>query len=105
MGETQAYGWLDLRLRLEVAGTAVLIERAVLDPRERPVDVLGSQGNFPCAGSLFLFGYPFSAGGGSCSADVWLGADSSNGLTVVRGLAQASMPIRDAFHSILSNLG
>ena len=104
MGETHVYGRLDLRLRLEVAGNVTLIERAILDPVEHPVDVLGSQGRFACAGSLVLFGYSLTANLGCCSADVWLGADTRDGLTVVRGLAHAAVPLRDAFLSILRNL-
>ncbi len=104
MGETHLYGRLDLRLRLNVAGKARLIERAVLDPVERPVDLLGSQGRFGCAGSLVLFGYALTADFGCSSADVWLGADSRDGLTVVRGLARAATPLREAFLSILRNI-
>jgi urease accessory protein len=103
MGEAHVYGRLDLRLRLEVAGRVALIERAVLDPVEHHIDTLGSQGRFPYAGSLVLFGYSLSADIGCCSADVWLGMDSRDGLTVVRGLARATVPLRDAFLSILRN--
>jgi len=104
MGETYVYSRLDLRLRLEVAGQVTLIERAILDPVERPVDRIGGHGLFPYAGSLVLFGYALSADLGRCSAEVWLGADSRDGLTVVRGLARAAGPLRDAFLSILRNL-
>jgi urease accessory protein len=104
MGETHVYGRLDLRLRLDVAGKVRLVERAVLDPIEYPVDLLGSQGSFACAGSLVLFGYSLPDDLGCSSAEVWLGADSRDGLTVVRGLAHAATPLRDAFLSILRNL-
>jgi urease accessory protein len=104
MGETHVYGRLDLRLRLEVAGKVRVIERAILDPVEHPAGRIGGQGHFPCAGSLVLFGYSSSADLGCVSADVWLGADTRDGLTVVRGLAHAAMPIRDAFLLILRNL-
>jgi urease accessory protein len=104
MGENHVYSRLDLRLRLEVAGKVTLIERAILDPAEHPANRLGAQGRFPCAGSLVLFGYALTADLGCFSADVWLGADTRDGLTVVRGLAHAAMPLRDAFFSILRNL-
>jgi urease accessory protein UreH len=104
MGETHMYSRLDLRLRLDVAGRVTLIERAVLDSVEHPVDRIGGQGHFPCAGSLVLFGYSLTADLGCYSADVWLGADSRDGLTVVRGLAHAAMPLRDAFLSLMRNL-
>jgi glycerol-3-phosphate dehydrogenase len=41
---------------------------------------------------------------GCRSADVWLGADGRDGLTVVRGLARAAAPLREVFLSILHNL-
>jgi urease accessory protein len=104
MGETHLYRRLDLRLHLEVAGRTALIERAVLDPVERPVDVLGSLGHFTCAGSLLLFGYSLTANFSCSSTNVWLGADSRDELTIVRGLAHAATPLRNAFLSILHNL-
>jgi len=104
MGESNVYSRLDLRLRLDVGGKVALIERAIFDPLERPLDLVGSQGGFSCAGSLVLFGYALPADLGCCSAEVWLGADHRDGLTVVRGLAHAAVPLRDAFLSILRNL-
>lgn len=104
MGESHAYTRLDLRFKVEVGGRAVLVERAVLDPVERPVDLVGSHARFACAGSLILFGYSWETSLGCCSADVWLGADSREGLTIVRGLAHAAQPLRDVFLSLLRNL-
>ena len=52
MGERDLYKQLDLRLRIETAGTPVLIERALLDPEARPLPTAGSRGRFTCFGSL-----------------------------------------------------
>ncbi|MGH2615676.1 MAG: urease accessory protein UreD, partial [Thermomicrobiales bacterium] len=104
MGESDAYARLDLRLRIEVGGTPVLIERAVLDPNARPRPFRGGQEQFRCSGSLILVGYELPPDVENCQDDVWLGADSGPRIAVVRGASRAAEPLRVALMSVLYRL-
>lgn len=104
MGELFAYGRLDVRFRIDVEGKASLIERAVLDPRERPPGVTGIQGAFPCVGTLVLVGYPCPTDLERFGKDVWLGAGGGPELVIVRGLAHAADPLRDALLTLLTEV-
>jgi urease accessory protein len=104
MGERDAYQRLDLHLRIDVAGKPVFIERSILDPRERPLSLIGSHGDFACSGLLVAVGYPVPPGSERCANDVWIGADGDRDLVVVRGLAQAAAPLREALRSLLTRM-
>lgn len=101
MGECNAYQRLDLRLRIDVGGRARLIERALLDPRERPTAIAGSQGAFTCSGTLIMIGYSAPSALDSPGDGLWLGADGGVELMVVRGLARAAEPLRKALLDLL----
>lgn len=101
MGEFHAYQRLDLRVRIDVARHAKLIERSVLDPRERPVATAGRHGAFVCSGTLIMVGYPVPDCAEPRGADVWLGADGDQNLAIVRGLSRAAEPLREALRDIL----
>jgi urease accessory protein len=99
MGERFAFRRLDMRLRIVIGGRPRLVERTLLEPRDRPLDLRGSLGDFACAGALVLVGYQAPT---RCDAgDVWLGIGGSPALTVVRGLAQAVEPLRAALLGVL----
>jgi len=72
MGERDAYTRLELRLRAEVGGRVVLLERGVLEPALRPLSAPGRHGGFGCVGSLYLFG------------DGWRTPDADTGIGPVR---------------------
>ena len=101
MGEGDLYTQLDLRLRIESAGTPVLIERTLLDPAERPQTMAGSRGRFACFGSLIMIGYPVPSIGECTAQDVWLGADGGDDLAVVRGVSLAAAPLQSALRALL----
>ncbi len=101
MGEYDLYTWLDLRLRIESAGTPVLIERTLLDPEERPMTMAGSRGRFVCFGSLIMIGYPLPSIVDCAGQDVWLGADGDYDLGVVRGVSLAAAPLQTALIMLL----
>lgn len=103
MGERNVYERLVLRLRIEVAGRPRLIERSVLDPRERPVTMMGSQGEFPCSGTLIMVGYAAPICAHAHRDDLWLGAGGDHDLVVVRGLGRAAAPLRDALLQLLQD--
>ena len=104
MGEREAYQRLDLRLRIDVAGKPVFIERSILDPRERPLSMVGSHGDFACSGLLVAVGYPVPPGPAHYADDVWIGVGGDRNLVVVRGLAHAAAPLREALSSLLTRL-
>jgi urease accessory protein len=101
MGECDLYTQLDLRLRIESAGTPVLIERTLLDPAERPPTRAGGRGQFLCFGSLIMIGYPVPSIAECTGHDVWLGADGGYGLAVVRGVSLAAAPLQSALRALL----
>jgi urease accessory protein len=101
MGERFAYQRLDLRLRINVDGRPRFVERTLLDPRERPLTAIGRQGEFPCAGSLVMMGYPVPSMPDYPSDDIWLGADGSPSLAIVRGLARSAEALREALLGML----
>ena len=104
MGESFRYARLDLRLRIDVAGTPLLIERALLEPALRPLPVPGRQGAFPCAGTLVLvgFGKPDLAAGNR--EDILLGADGDERLTMVRGLGRSADALRSALLAVAQSI-
>lgn len=102
MGERDAYHRLDMRLRIDVAGKLVLIERSVLDPRDQPLSSIGSHGHFACSGLLVAVGYPVPPDEVRCANEVWIGADGDRDLVVARGLAQAAAPLREELRSVLT---
>ena len=101
MGERDLYSQLDLRLRIESAGTPVLIERTLLEPVERPLTMTGSRGRFACFGSLIMTGYPVPSIAECAGRDVWLGADGGYDLAVVRGVSLAAAPLQSALGALL----
>ncbi len=104
MGERFAYERLDARLRVDVDGRARLIERATLEPRARPPIVTGIQGSYSCSGTLVLVGYPCPTDLERFGKDVWLGAGGGPELVIVRGLAHAADPLRDALLTLLAEV-
>jgi urease accessory protein len=101
MGERDRYGRLDLRLRIESGGAPLLIERAMLDPLDRPPEMAGRRGRFACFGSLITIGYQLPAIDDDDSQDLWLGADGGCDLAVVRGLATSVAPLQSALRAVL----
>jgi urease accessory protein len=101
MGECDLYSRLDLRLRIESAGTPVLIERTLLDPAERPLTMAGSRGRFACFGSLIMIGYPVPSRAECTDQNVWLGADGGYDLAIVRGVSLAAAPLQSALRALL----
>lgn len=110
MGERDAYARLDLRLRIEVAGRPVLIERAVLEPAHRPLAAPARHGGFPCVGALYLAGFGLeeaSALGQSEPDDaVWWGsgATAAADVTVVRLLGPTAQAVRAEAEALLRRL-
>jgi urease accessory protein len=104
MGEREAYQRLDLRLRIDVGGKPVLMDRSVLDPKERPLSSIGSHGDFACSGLLAAVGYPVPPDPEDCANKVWIGVDGDRDIVVARGLAQAAAPLREALRSLLTRL-
>jgi len=104
MGERNAYQRLDLRLRIDVAGKPVFMERSVLDPQERPLSLIGSHGDFAYSGMLVAVGYSVPPSPERCAKEVWIGADGNRDLVVARGLAQAVAPLREALHALLERM-
>ncbi len=105
MGERDAYRRLDLRLRVEVAGQPLLIERALFDPAERSRRDPRGAGNMPCAATLVLVGYELPLLTPAGRDDVWLGADRRGELTLVRAVGASAASLRDALQAILMSLG
>ncbi len=105
MGEREAYTRLDLRLRIDVAGKPVLIERALRDPAARPWGFSSHQDEFRCSGALILVGYSVPGALDGCRDNVWLGADGDEKLAIVRGVSRDAAPLRDALISVLNRLG
>jgi urease accessory protein len=101
MGERDRYGQLDLRLRIETCGAPLLIERAVLDPLVRPLEMAGRRGQFACSGSLITIGYPLPSIDDLAVQNVSLGADGGGDLGVVRGLSWAAAPLQSALRAVL----
>ena len=104
MGERDAYRRLDLRLRIDVAGKPRLIERALLDPHEEPLSMVGRQGSFACSGFLVAVGYSVPSMPDRCANGVWLGADGDYDLVVARGLAHAAAPLRETLLQLLQHM-
>jgi urease accessory protein UreH len=104
MGERDAYSRLDVRLRIDVAGKPVFIDRSVLDPRQRPLSSIGNHGDFACSGLLVAVGYSLPPSPERCANEVWIGADGDRELVVARGLAHAAAPLREALRSLLTRL-
>lgn len=104
MGERDAYQRLDLRLRIDVAGKPVFIDRSVLDPREAPLSLIGNHGDCACSGLLVAVGYPAPPDPETCANEAWIGADGDRDLVVARGLAQAVAPLREALRSLLARM-
>lgn len=109
MGERDAYARLDLRLRIEVAGRPVLVERAVLEPARRPLAAPGRHGGFVCAGALYLAGFGAGAALGQSEpgAAVWWGsgAPAAGEVTVVRLLGPTAQTIRATAEALLAGFG
>ena len=101
MGERDCYTQLDLRLRIESAGTPLLIEQTLLDPAERPLAMAGGRGRFACFGSLTMTGYPVPSLAEYARQDIWLGADGGYDLAVVRGVSLAATPLQSALRALL----
>ncbi len=102
-GERDAYTRLDLRLRIALAGRPILIERARLDPARRPLATPGRHGPFPCAATLYLFGFgDFSLPHSNRDAPVLAGADRTpDGLLVVRLLGPTPQALRARIDALL----
>ncbi|MBA3449864.1 MAG: urease accessory protein UreD [Chloroflexia bacterium] len=104
MGECHAYASLDLRLRIDVAGKPVMIERTMLDPIARPPAFAADRQDLRCSGALVLIGYPVPREIENCRADVWLGADGGPNLAIVSGVSYSAEPLRNALESVLRGL-
>ena len=101
MGKCDLYTRLDLRLQIDVAGRPVLIERAVLDPLERPRTFAGQGEAFRCSGTLILVGYPLPQVEIGSFDDVWLSADEGPDFAIVRGVSRSVESLRDALLAFL----
>ena len=100
MGEQNAYDQLDLCLRVDVAGKPRLVERAVLEPRNRPHRLLGT---FSCTGTLILIGYGKPILPDGASRDLWLGADGDAQRALVRGVGSSAAALRAALMGALQS--
>jgi len=105
MGERDAFARLDLRLRVEREGRPLLIERALLEPRLRPLSGPGALGAFGCVGTLLLVGYDAPPPAPPPEPDdVWLGADGRDGWTLARALGPSADATRRALLGVLASV-
>jgi urease accessory protein len=105
MGERAAYARLDLRTRIDVGDQPVLIERALLDPAERPNLFERATTAFRCSGTLILVGYEFPRDIELEARDVWLGADGGPELAIVRAVSPSAAALRSALVTLLDRIG
>lgn len=104
MGERDRYQRLDLRFRLSVDGKARVIERAVLAPQQGSLALIGSHGEYGYAGLLIAVGYPVPTAVESETDEMWIAADGERDLVIVRGLAHAAAPLREALLALLERM-
>lgn len=104
MGERDAFARLDLRTRIDVGGKPAFIDRALLDPVNRPAPSVGERDDSRCFGALTLVGYELPAAAIPDPSDVWLGADGDARLAIVRGVSRSAARLRDIMLWLLERL-
>ncbi len=104
MAEVELFRELDLRLRINRKGDPLLIERALLDPINRPLSVPGRHGGFPISGSLYVIGSTAPLPGQTNDASVLTGIDRRGELTSFRLLGRRPDTVRNQIESMVSRL-